>query len=73
MDDESEINRTVSRRHAHIAWSGTEFRVFDDRSAHGTRIVRGGKTIPVPAGARGVRLTSGDELLLGSARLRVVF
>ena len=67
------VNDTVSRRHAHIDFGeGTgEYRLFDDRSAHGTTIVRNGKTITVPAGTRGVRLQSGDEIVLGEARLRV--
>ena len=72
-DGAGATNDTVSRRHAHIDYSGTthEFRVVDDRSAHGTAIVRSGRTIGVPAGSRGVRLQSGDEVLLGEARLRV--
>jgi hypothetical protein len=72
-DASGALNDTVSRRHAHIDYSDTtgEFRLFDDRSAHGTTIVRHGKTINVPAGARGVRLQSGDEVALGEARLRV--
>lgn len=66
------INETVSRTHAHIdCLANGEFRLFDDRSAHGTSIVRNGKTINVPAGSRGVRLQSGDEVVLGEARLRV--
>lgn len=66
-------NDTVSRRHAHIEYSTHTrlFRLSDDRSAHGTTIVRNGKTIGVPAGSRGVRLLSGDEVILGEARLRV--
>ena len=65
-------NETVSRAHAHIAVpSGGEYRLFDDRSSHGTSIVRNGRTISVPAGSRGVRLASGDEIVLGEARLRV--
>ena len=72
-DDDSEVNRTVSRRHGHLEWTGTEWRLCDDRSAHGTRIVRDGRTVPVPAGSRGVRLRTGDEILLGNARLRVTF
>jgi len=66
-------NETVSRRHAHVvleAASG-DYRLHDDGSAHGTGIVRGGRTIPVPPGARGVRLRSGDEIVLGEARLRI--
>jgi FHA domain-containing protein len=67
-------NETVSRAHAHIDCDKSgEYRLFDDRSAHGTSIVRNGKTISVPAGSRGVRLQSGDEVVLGEARLRVKF
>jgi hypothetical protein len=66
------INETVSRTHAHIdCLTSGEFRLFDDRSSHGTSIVRNGKTIGVPAGSRGVRLQSGDEVVLGEARLCV--
>jgi hypothetical protein len=67
------VNQTVSRCHAHIAVdpvSGAA-RVHDDFSSQGTGIVRGGRTIPVPPGARGVRLRSGDEIVLGEARVRV--
>jgi hypothetical protein len=65
-------NQTVSRRHAHIAVDPSgDHRVHDDRSEHGTGIVRGGRTIPVPAGSRGVRLRSGDEIALGEARVRI--
>ena len=73
--DGSESNHTVSRRHAHIdrdSRSG-HYRVCDDGSAHGTSIVRHGKTIAVPTGARGVRLQSGDEIALGEARVRIRF
>jgi len=66
------VNQTVSRRHAHIAvdLSG-DHRLHDDRSEHGTGIVRDGRTIPVPPGSRGVRLRSGDEIALGEARVRI--
>jgi len=67
-------NETVSRTHAHIdCLTSGEFRLFDDRSSHGTSIVRNGKTIGVPAGSRGVRLQSGDEVVLGEARVCVTF
>jgi hypothetical protein len=71
-DDADPINETVSRAHAHIdrAKDG-ECRLFDDRSGHGTSIVRTGRTINVPSGSRGVRLQSGDEIVLGEARLRI--
>jgi hypothetical protein len=70
-----DVNRSVSRRHAHISHDpGSEqFRLHDDGSEHGTGIVREGRTVPVPRGARGVRLISGDEIVLGEARLRVRF
>jgi FHA domain-containing protein len=66
------INETVSRTHAHIdCLTSGELRLFDDRSSHGTSIIRNGKTISVPAGSRGVRLLSSDEIVLGEARLRL--
>jgi FHA domain-containing protein len=72
---EDDQNATVSRRHAHIdsidARGG--YRLWDDRSAHGTSIIRNGRTIRVPAGARGMRLEAGDEIVLGAARLKVAF
>ena len=72
-DDEQEPNASVSRRHAHLEYSQQEgcYRVWDDSSAQGTSIIRGGRTIRVPPGARGGRLENGDELVLGQARLRV--
>jgi FHA domain-containing protein len=72
-DGAGATNDTVSRRHAHIDYdeSTKSFRIADDRSAQGTAIVRNGRTIGVPTGARGVRIQSGDELMLGEARVRV--
>ena len=72
-DTDDTLNRTVSRRHAHLEYSATEraYRVYDDGSEQGTAVSRGGRTIAVPTGARGVRLQPGDEILLGNARLRV--
>jgi hypothetical protein len=68
-----DANCSVSRHHAHIDYSEDtrQFRLCDDGSAHGTGIVRHGRTIPVPPGARGIALRSGDELVLGEARLRL--
>lgn len=66
------VNQTVSRRHAHIAIdSSGDVRLQDDHSVHGTGIVRAGRTILVPAGSRGVRLHSGDEIVFGEARVRI--
>ena len=72
--DLANSNQSVSRQHAHIEYlaSARQYRIHDDRSAHGTHIVRTGRTLPVPAGSRGVRLESGDEIVLGDARARVV-
>jgi hypothetical protein len=70
-----DVNGTVSRKHAHIAFEpGTgHFRLHDDGSEHGTEIVRGGRTISVHRGARGVRLRLDDEVVLGEARVRITF
>jgi hypothetical protein len=72
-DEDRATNDTVSRRHAHIDYSdgSGDYRITDDRSAHGTSILRNGKTIDVPSGSRGIRLQSGDDIVLGEARLRV--
>ena len=74
-EEGADANQSVSRRHAHIEFSAQDrfYRVWDDRSAQGTSIVRGGRTIKVPAGARGTKLETGDEIALGHARLRVTF
>ena len=70
-----EVNQSVSRQHAHIVYEPRtgQFRLHDDGSGHGTGIVRDGRTVDVPRGSRGVRLQSGDEIVLGEARLRVRF
>ena len=72
-DDAGDLNQSVSRRHAHIDYAAESghYRVYDDRSAHGTGVLRNGRTITVHPGSRGVRLESGDEIVLGEARLRV--
>jgi len=72
-EDGPDENRTVSRRHAHIEFNEGDrsYRLWDDRSAHGTTIIRNGRAIRVPAGARGTRLETDDEIVLGHARLRV--
>ena len=70
-----DVNQTVSRKHAHIAYEPLtgHFRLHDDGSEHGTEIVRGGRTISVLRGTRGVRLQSDDEVVLGEARVRIRF
>jgi hypothetical protein len=69
------VNETVSRAHAHIAYEAPagRFRLHDDGSEHGTGIIRGGKTIPVLRGTRGVRLEPDDEVVFGEARVRIKF
>ena len=72
VDSADRTNQSVSRQHAHIAADGPgEVRIYDDGSVHGTAVVRSGRTIPVPPGSRGIRLRSGDGILLGEARLEV--
>jgi len=69
------VNETVSRSHAHIVCdpATTRFQLHDDGSEHGTGIIRGGKTISVLRGTRGVRLRTDDEVVLGEARVRIKF
>ncbi|HET7221092.1 MAG TPA: FHA domain-containing protein [Vicinamibacterales bacterium] len=75
VEGSGDSNQTVSRRHAHIAYEPASgaFRLRDDGSEHGTGVVRNGRTVSVPRGSRGIRLESGDEIVLGAARLRVKF
>lgn len=70
---DDEVNRSVSRRHARIELDATSGRprIFDDGSAQGTSVLRGGRGLPVPRGSRGLGLQSDDEIVLGQARLRV--
>lgn len=72
-DGNGATNETVSRCHAHIDYIDTsaDYRISDDGSAQGTSVLRHGKTIGVPSGSRGIRLQTGDEIVLGDARLRV--
>ena len=71
MEDGGAENQSVSRRHAHIEFADGCYRIRDDGSAHGTSLVRAGRTIKVAAGTRGTKLSSGDEIILGHARLKV--
>jgi hypothetical protein len=73
IEGDGDVNRTVSRRHARIELDSRTRRprLIDDNSAQGTSIIRGGRGIVVPKGSRGLGLQSGDEIVLGQARLRV--
>jgi hypothetical protein len=69
----SEQETSVSRQHAHIRYDRQtgEFRIFDDRSARGTRLFSGGEPVDVPPGrGRGEVLHSGDEVYFGSVGVR---
>jgi hypothetical protein len=61
----------ASARRASAPGEAGHYRIWDDRSAQGTCVVRNGRTVTVPAGSRGIRLESGDELILGEARVRL--
>lgn len=69
----SEINATVGTMHARIWFDSKiqEFRIMDESSRYGTRIVREGQTIEVPSeNMRGIGLRAGDEIYFGQACLR---
>jgi hypothetical protein len=81
--ESGEINRTVSREHAHIIHSKKtgEYRLFNDRwykptskadAQCGVWIIRDGLSQPVHRDSRGTRLLPGDEIHIGRAVLRFV-
>jgi hypothetical protein len=74
LDEGDEHNATVGRAHASIRFMPDrhQFRLFDDGSHNGTRIVRRGETIDVmPHNPVGVALLSGDEIQFGTAAVLV--
>jgi hypothetical protein len=69
-----EINSTVSREHARIAWDAESggYWLRAEQNASGTRIYRAGRTIDVSSNdRRGVRIQAGDEIYLGRACVKV--
>jgi hypothetical protein len=78
FSDDSPVNRTVSREHAHILFlkSRGEYRIFNDRvyadGNCGLWILRDGLSRAVHRDDRGVRLLHGDEIHFGSAVVRFV-
>ena len=73
-DEGGEHNATVGRAHASIVFDRErrQFRLFDDGSHNGTRIVRGGDIIDVRSGNPvGIALLSGDELHFGTAAVKI--
>jgi hypothetical protein len=74
LDEGDKDSRTVGRAHASIRYDGSrrEYRVFDDGSHNGTRVMRDGTVFEVkPYDPVGVTLRSGDEIQVGTAALRV--
>ena len=76
--EDSEVNRSVSREHAHILYdrAAGEYRLFNDRwyprggqptSECATWIVRDGMSQEVHRNSRGARLQAGDEIHFGRA------
>jgi hypothetical protein len=73
--EDTEVNRSVSREHAHIVFDKTarEYRLFNDRwyplGSHdcGIWIVRDGLSQEVHRNSRGTRLEPGDEIHFGLA------
>ena len=74
VEDGDEHSATVGRAHASIQYDAArrEYRLFDDGSHNGTRVVRGGTILNVVArNPVGVTLFSGDEVQLGTAAMTV--
>ncbi len=72
--EEGEVEQTVSREHARIAWDAdtNAYWLRDEGSASGTLLFRAGRSIEVSRhDRRGVRLESGDEVYLGRAAVKV--
>src|SRR5579884_136750 len=75
--EDTPVNRTVSREHAHILFHKREgeYRIYNDRwykpgENCGVWIIRDGLSHEVHRTPRGTRLEPGDEIHLGSAVLR---
>jgi hypothetical protein len=78
FEDDNEINRSVSREHAHIRYDKLtgEYRLYNDRwyprggaraPECGTWIVRDGMSHEVHRNSRGAKLEPGDEIHFGRA------
>ena len=68
VDDDE---RSVSRVHAHLQAVGAELYVTDRGSGNGTRIERGGATIPCPGG-KPTPARAGDRIWVGSVYCNVL-
>lgn len=74
LENESAENLTVTRGHALIRFDPRtgEYRLFDEGSANGTRVLRSGEAIDVPRrDPVGVSLRPGDEVQFGKAAVRI--
>lgn len=74
LEGGDEHSQTVGRSHASIRYQAArrEYRLFDDGSHNGTRIIRDGRILEVtPRDPVGVTIASGDEIGLGTAAVRV--
>jgi hypothetical protein len=74
LENDSPENSTVTRGHAFVRFDARtgEYRLFDEGSANGTRILRSGEAIDVPRrDPIGVSLRSGDEIQLGKAAIKI--
>src|SRR5262249_31670320 len=74
IDNHDETHKTVTRGHCHVRYDKRtgRYRVFDEGSANGTRIVRSGEIVDVRSrDPQGVALIHGDELHAGRAVLRI--
>ena len=73
-EDDDPHSRTVGRGHGEIRYDAArgEYRIFDEGSANGTRVIRGGEVIAVPPrDPFGIAIRSGDVLEFGTAAVRV--
>jgi hypothetical protein len=74
--EDTEVNRTISREHAHILTSNktAEHRIYNDRWYKGDNcglwILRDGLSQPVHRGDRGLVLMTGDEIYVGQAIIK---
>jgi len=78
--EDTEINRTVSREHAHVVYNKTagEYRLYNDRwhkvegrsKNCGLWIIRDGLSQEVHRNPRGFKLQAGDDIQLGQAVVR---
>lgn len=73
-EEDDPHSRTVGRGHCEIRYDaqGATYRIFDERSANGTRIIRDGRVIEVPPqDPFGVAIRDGDVLEFGTAAAQV--